>query len=252
MSLISISIVSHGHGQLLMDLLSDLAALPHESDIELILTLNIEEEKPLGPIQLPFPYRIIQNPSPKGFGANHNAAFSHSKGQYFCVLNPDVRLPTNPFPALVRALSDNTVGLVAPVVRCPQGALEDSARHFPTLRGLIRKALGRSDGRHDLSRMNSTHRVEWVAGMFMLARSDDLRGVGGFDDGFFLYYEDVDLCIRLWSAGRAVAVCKDVEVIHDAQRQSRVDPKHFGWHLRSMARYFLKHWLRLPKTPGTV
>lgn len=247
MSLISISIVSHGQGDLVRSLLSDLMTNPTASQFEILITLNIDEKDPLADITPPFPVQVIRNSSPKGFGANHNAAFDVSSGEYFCVLNPDIRLPSDPFPTLLDAISDRSIGLVGPIVRDPSGGVEDSARHFPTLIGLARKALGGSDGRQNLSQGEGLISVDWVAGMCMFLRSADFKDIGKFDERFFLYYEDVDLCVRLWKTGRRVAVCKRSEVIHHARRSSRTSVRHMVWHLQSMARYFLKHWLRLPK-----
>ena len=83
------------------DLLGDLAgfAMP---ELSVVLTLNVPENLPTLPADLPV--SVIRNEAPKGFGANHNAAFRASTGEYFCVLNPDVRLAENPFPHLLALL----------------------------------------------------------------------------------------------------------------------------------------------------
>jgi hypothetical protein len=83
--------------------------------------------------------------------------------------------------------------------------------------------------------------------MFMLFRAEAFQDIGGFNEEFFLYYEDVDICARLWKAGWKVVLHPGVSVIHDAQRASRHNPRHMAWHLSSMARYFWKHSGRLPK-----
>jgi len=190
---------------------------------------------------------IIQNASPKGFGANHNAALAYSSSQWFCVLNPDIELTVNPFPALLANLNDCGAALIAPSVFNSEGNPEDSARGFPTVKQLASKLLGRYDGRYALQPTQSATPVDWVAGMFMLFRADDFKAIGGFDEKFFLYYEDVDICTRLWKAGRPVMVCPQVQVAHDAQRASRRNLQYMKWHAASMARYFWKHWGRLPK-----
>jgi len=69
-------------------------------------------------------------------------------------------------------------------------------------------------------------------------RASDYAALGGFDEGFFLYYEDVDLCARLWRGGREVVLCPEVQVVHDARRASRRHLRHMRWHAASMARYF--------------
>lgn len=190
---------------------------------------------------------LIHNATPKGFGANHNAAFAHSTAPYFCVLNPDIELPVNPFPALLAALNASGASVLAPAVVNSAGSPEDSARRFPTLRQLATKLIGGHDGRYALQPTQGPTPVDWVAGMFMLFRAEDFKAIGGFDEKFFLYYEDVDICTRLWKAGRPVMVCPQVQVFHDAQRASRKNMQFMKWHAASMARYFWKHWGRLPK-----
>ena len=85
--------------------------------------------------------------------------------------------------------------------------------------------------------------VDWVAGMFMLFRSEDFREVGGFDERFFLYYEDVDICRRLLSRGQRCVFQPDASVIHHARRASRRDLRLMGIHASSAARY-LTRWYR--------
>jgi hypothetical protein len=86
--------------------------------------------------------------------------------------------------------------------------------------------------------------VDWIAGMFMLFPAAVFAKLGGFDEAYFLYYEDVDLCSRLRAQGREVLVSSGVSVIHDARRASHRNPKYLRWHLSSMLRFFLHHFFR--------
>ena len=122
--------------------------------------------------------------------------------------------------------------------------MEDSARHFPSLIDLVLKALHRYDGRLQYVLGDPPLPAPWVAGMFMLLRSKDYAALAGFDEGFFLYYEDVDLCARVWNCGRSVMLCPSVHVVHDARRASRRNLRHMLWHATSMARYLRKHFWR--------
>lgn len=241
-SLVDVSIVSHGHGRIVGKLVRQLKSFQEIGRI--ILTRNIpdddgvaEEEKIL----------TIQNKSPHGFGANHNAAFLHSAAPYFCVLNPDIDFPDNLFPALIAALSFSGASVMAPCVVNSAGSQEDSVRHFPTLRQLLVKLLGGHDGRYVLQPNQGPTPADWVAGMFMLFRAEDFKAIRGFDEKFFLYYEDVDICTRLWKTGFSVMVYPQTQVVHDAQRTSRNSLKFMKWHAASMVRYFWKHWGRLPR-----
>lgn len=245
---ISVSVVSHAQGGLAGEVLRDLLRLVDPGDIEVILTKNLPEQLPFSPEAFACRLSIIENPVPKGFGANHNAAFQCATGKYFCVMNPDIRIHENPFPSLIREIERQHAAVIAPAVLTPAGQVEDSIRRFPTPLSLAGKMLGWSDGRYPFSVGDATFAADWVGGMFMLFRSEDYRRVGGFDEGFFLYYEDVDICARLWQAGRRVLACPMAQVVHDARRASRRNLRYMRWHAGSMARYLGKHWLRLPDT----
>lgn len=241
---LSISIVSHHHGPFVERLLADLAALPGEPH-ELLLTLNHPDE-PTPRLPDGVPVTIIRPDRPRGFGANHNEAFRHSSGAYFCVLNPDTRLLDDPFPTLIASLErDPNLGVVAPLVVDSQGKVQDSVRRFPTPIALLRRHLlhpGRCDG------------SDWVAGICMLFRREVYHRIGGFDERYFLYLEDADLCLRLRRAGYGVR-CEPQSVIrHDAQRSSHGQPRYLAWHLHSLLRFWGRFYLRgacVPLSEGT-
>lgn len=239
---IDISLVSHGHGQMVGNLVAVLQSFPEVGLT--IITRNIADTDGVVETNRTL---LIQNAAPKGFGANHNAAFAHSTAPYFCVLNPDIELPVTPFPALLASLKSSGASLLAPAVVNSAGRPEDNARHFPTLRQLASKLLGRHDGRYTPQPNQGAMPVDWVAGMFMLFRAEDFKAIGGFDEKFYLYYEDVDISTRLWNAGLPVMLCPQVQVVHDAQRTSRKNLQFMKWHAASMARYFYKHWGRFPR-----
>ncbi len=230
--MICISVVSHGHGAMVESLIARLLEFQEVSQI--VLTRNIPEAG--------FDYadpRLtwLDNATPKGFGTNHNAALVHCNAPFFCVLNPDIALPENPFPALWRCLSDSDAAMVAPRILAPDGSVEDSARQFPTLASLARKAVLGDRGLH--RRADSA--PDWIAGMFMLWRREAFVALGGFDEGFFLYYEDVDICARARQSGLRIALCRQATAIHDARRESHRSWRFMRWHLTSMARFFFKH-----------
>lgn len=235
---VSLSIVSHAQFALVRLLLDDIARHCGATSLEVILTVNVPEDLPSQFGELPFPVLVIHNAKPLGFALNHNRALSQARGALVCVLNPDVRLASDVFPELVKALTDSSVGLVAPLVLDAQGRVEDSARRFPTPWAIFMKALGASQ-KSDQVPGTAPHDVDWVGGMFMLLRRDVFEALGGFDARYFLYYEDVDLCARLWSAGMRVVQLRQVSVIHIARRSSHRSLRYLAIHLASMGRYFL-------------
>lgn len=236
---VCVSVVSHRQARLVKGLLEDLAAHCRDA-VEVILTLNVDEALPFAVADFGYPIELVHNRSARGFGANHNAAFRLCQRRSFCVLNPDIRIAVNPFPALLGELEHHGTGtgVVAPRIVDPAGLTEDSARRFPTLWSLAAKALGRANAL-DYEIGSSSFSPDWVAGMFMLFRADAFREVGGFDEKYFLYYEDVDICARLRAAGYDARLVPAVSAVHDARRASRSDWRHRAWHMQSVLRYLL-------------
>jgi len=241
---ITVSVVSHGQGRLVAALLEDLACCHDVSAV--VLTQNIPEDDIPCPASLQPRLRVIRNERPRGFAANHNQAFRFCETSLFAVLNPDIRFRGDPFQQLALALDAHGGGVIAPAVRNPSGDLEDSARHFPTPLRQLRKLMGLGDGRI-AAEGAAPQDVDWTAGMFLLFPASVYSELEGFDEGFFLYYEDVDVCTRLWRSGRRVILHPGVTVIHAAQRASRRRLRYMKWHFFSMFRYFVKHAWRLPR-----
>jgi N-acetylglucosaminyl-diphospho-decaprenol L-rhamnosyltransferase len=240
---ITLSVVSHGQNALVNQLLGDIQRVCADR-VGLVLTENVPDPIPLDIEGLACPVERIVNKSVKGFGANHNAAFARCTTPYFCVCNPDIRLPSDPFPPLLEALAGDRVAVAGPLVRSPQGSIEDSARRFPTAGSLLKKLLSGS-GKSDYPADRGPLDVDWVGGMFMLFRSDDYRALGGFDEAYFLYYEDIDLCRRLHAAGRRVAYQPAAEVVHDARRASRRNLRLAMHHLAGIVRFLWRRgWPR--------
>lgn len=239
---VTVSLVSHGHGAMVWSLIDQLLTVPEVSRI--VLTLNIAEAVPetLDPKVV-----LIRNAEPKGFGANHNAAFQSCETPCFCVLNPDIELIENPFPKLLSDLMLDRVGLCAPLILGADGHVEDSARRFMTPWRIFLRKVGLASGAYQLTAGAKPICPEWVAGMFMLFKSEAYRTIGGFDDAYFMYCEDTDICTRLWLNGERVVVDPAASVIHQAQRASRTNWRHLRWHLVSMMRFFARYWGRLPR-----
>jgi N-acetylglucosaminyl-diphospho-decaprenol L-rhamnosyltransferase len=232
---ITLSIVSHGQNALALHLLSDIARWCN-SDVEIVLTENVVDSVPLDKGSRPQRITLIRNDRVKGFAANHNAAFRHCTSAYYCVANPDVRLVEDPFPPLLDSLASDKVSVAGPLVRNPAGLIEDSARRFPSVGSLLGKAMGGSSG-PDYPTDRGPLNVDWVAGMFMLFDSESYRRIGGFDEGYFLYYEDVDICRRLRNAGRSIIYDPRSAIIHDARRGSRRNARLALHHAASVYRF---------------
>mgnify|MGYP000966953959 FL=1 len=235
---ITLSVVSHGLIQLLAALLQDLATHCRETSLDVILTLNVPEELPASLGQLPYPLQVLRNTTPLGFGENHNRAFQHAKAPFFCVINPDIRIASDIFQVLMDGMENPAVGVVAPLIVNAVGAIEDSARKFPTPLKILCKLFGGCRGQ-DYQIGSVPLEPDWVGGMFMVFRRDTYEGLGGFDQKYFLYYEDVDLCARIRLKGQRVVMIPGVRATHLARRSSHSSAAYSRMHIRSMVRFFM-------------
>jgi GT2 family glycosyltransferase len=223
---VTLSVISHEQHSLVDALIADLAGCESPELARVILTQNLPETPPSTKGRRSPPVEVIRNRTPLGFGMNHNAAFRKCDTEYFAVVNPDIALTTNPFPAMLAELRAGA-GVAAPVVLEPDGRIADTARSLITPYELIHRRT---------PTYTPPETPRWFAGMFLVFRSDAFAAVGGFDEGFFMYCEDFDICARLRLAGWPLAFVRQVQVVHAAQQLSHRSLRHFRWHLSSLGR----------------
>jgi N-acetylglucosaminyl-diphospho-decaprenol L-rhamnosyltransferase len=235
--MIALSIVSHSQTDLVNDLLSDLMLSPTGSFDLLVLTLNTaaEAEPTLWSTETPWRKILIRNSIEKGFGANHNYAFRQafkessgpSSDDIWLVINPDIRIPDRNLIQNLKRTLDAGFVLVGPQV------IENS-RVAPSARGLYTPYQA-ARGLFGLSR-NFTADPAWLAGMFLMIRATNFALLGGFDERYFMYCEDVDLSLRVQNIGGQIGYDQDCQVIHLAQRDSHRSLRALGRHLKSAIR----------------
>lgn len=239
----SISVVSHGHADFIESLLKDILRLQRE-DLEVIITWNLTSESISFAEKFPgLQIREIRNRLPAGFGQNHNRAFASSIGKNFVVLNPDISLERDPFEPILKILQQCDHCICAPTILGPDSTIEDSARHFPSplslAAKLVAKILRRDMHVEKIPDLGSLLAPDWIAGMFMAMPRQIFQGLGGFNEKYHLYYEDVDLCARARLSGIDIYVIKEAVAIHHAQRSSHREFRFLKWHLQSALRFFL-------------
>ncbi len=235
----TVSIVSHGHGARVIPVLTDvhlqLTGRPHR----IILTLN-QPENTAFLRQLPGSIHahleVRTNPKPQGFAANHNAALATSTSDYMLIADPDLRLPEPLFSPLEQQLGQAHIGIVSPQAYTADGQAEDNGRGMVTPESLFRRyILGRQQDTRRIARREQAA-VDWLAGLFLAMRSETFTRLGGFDPAYFLYCEDVDLCLRARQIGLSVELIPELRIIHPANRDTLKKWRHLLWHMRSMLR----------------
>jgi N-acetylglucosaminyl-diphospho-decaprenol L-rhamnosyltransferase len=158
-----------------------------------------------------------------GYGAGANRGIAATAGDVVVVTNPDVVVHPGAIAALVQALeADPTLAIVGPRISEPDGSRYPSARRFPSPRDAVGHVLlgTLAPGNHFSRRYRMEEdvppsgRVDWVSGACLAARRSALEELGGFDEAYFMYAEDMDLCWRAHQAGWAVAYVPEAEVTH--------------------------------------
>jgi N-acetylglucosaminyl-diphospho-decaprenol L-rhamnosyltransferase len=185
-----------------------------------------------------------------GYGAAANRGVAATTAPYVLVCNPDLEVPVDAVAALVTALdSDAGLALAGPLVRTPTGQRYPSARKFPSFvdaAGHALLGLFVPDNRFTRSYQQSeldtavveVRVVDWVSGACFLVRRTAFEAVGGFDESYFMYAEDVDLCWRLGRAGWTVAYAPTAEVTHFQGRSTDRHPyRMILEHHRSLLRF---------------
>jgi N-acetylglucosaminyl-diphospho-decaprenol L-rhamnosyltransferase len=198
-----------------------------------------------------------------GYGRAANLGFEHTDSHYVIVCNPDIEVMRGAVSSLVNELeADQDCALVGPQIINFDGSTYPSVRHFPKLTDAAGHAiLGQLFPGNPFTRryrmLGVDHRgsfpADWVSGAFFLVRSDVFRKVGGFDERFFMYLEDVFLCKTIREHGYSVRFCGNAVVRHDqglttASRPVRMILAHHR-SLWTYARLTKKGWRRLELLP---
>lgn len=187
-----------------------------------------------------------------GHQRGHNIGFAGTTGEYVLTLNADIVFLEDTITPLVRFLDEHPdVGIVAPKLISPDKSAQDLPLKFTNFwTPFIRRTfLGRTKrGQQALGELlnndniQGNQPVERAQGSFMMARRSALAEVGYFDERFFMYLGDEDLCRKMWNAGQKVYYLADVEAVHYYHRQSEV--LWFMGLFRKVSRWHIEDWLK--------
>ena len=190
---------------------------------------------------------VIRSGKNVGFGAGHNIIINQVKSKYHAVINPDIVLTQNVVKKMADYMDENPdIGLLSPRICFPDGRDQILGKRNPHLKYLVASRL-RGDEPSKLLReyamldcdLSKPTEIENATGCFMFIRTDVLKSIGGFDDGFFMYFEDADLARRINEVSKCVYY-PDAVVNHVWGRDSKRNFKLMLVHINSMLRYFRK------------
>ncbi len=221
---------------------------------ELVVVANLPGTTP----PLPDGVNVIENRRPQGFAANANLGIRATNAPLVVVANPDTEAEANAVPTLRDFLASRPAcGIAGPGMLYPDGRWQPSRRRFPTVSGTLvrrsplRRLLRPSERQRSHYLLDERPAVpvetDWMLGAFLLLRREMLDELRGFDEGFRLYGEDVDLCYRAARAGWERWYVPGATVWHGypAVIDHAFLTRRTVWHWRGIARFVRKHPERL-------
>lgn len=251
---VTLSIVSHNSRRDLQGLMPGIEKACGGISHEIIVVDNMSTDGAASYVKSRFPsVLLISNLERKGYGANHNQAISIAKGRYVALMNADLVLGKGCIRKFTEYMDSNPdVGMVSGNFIFPDGSPQYLNKRLPAIADLfirrflpssIRSKKPFSDriAKYEMHDVGYDYfaEVPFLSGAFLFARKEALLEAGGFDDGYFLYFEDVDLCRKISLKWRTV-FHPGVEIVHRWHRAAHNELKWALVFMKSAFRYFNK------------
>jgi len=249
---LAVVIVNYNTGPYLERCLASLERLRGDLDVDVLVIDNASHDGSDALAVSAHPAaRLLRNPTNRLLSPAWNQGLRETDSPLVLLLNPDAELWRGTLADLVSVAERHpNAGIVGPTIREPDGTMYSSGRSFPSLAEATAHAIASAFTRrnrftrryeHDAWDRASERSVDWVSGAAMLCRRAALEQVGGFDEAFALYGEELDIATRLRSAGWSVVFTPEVEVIHEGGVSTGRSRRALVTHSASIYRYYRKH-----------
>ncbi len=233
---------------------SSLSTVDYRLTTEVIVVDNASTDGTVEMLRAEFPdVRLIANAGNAGFTHANNQALAQSQGRYLFLLNPDTELRTGALQTMIDYMAVHPrVGIIGPQLFYGDGTLQSSRRRFPTLataflestklqqwfpRNRVLTRYYMLDTRDDV-----TQQVDWINGSAMFVRREMYDQIGGFDEGFFMYSEELDWCYRAKEAGWQIVYLPAAQVTHyEGKSSEQVVARRDIYFNSSKIRFFRKY-----------
>ena len=226
---------------------------PPSVDFEMIYVDNCSEDQSVSFIKKNYPEVLVfTNKSIKGFAENNNFGVSRSSGEYIAIINPDVVLLDDCIDKLYQYFKSNpNTGILVPKLLNPDRSIQFSVRNFISLKIFFWRLL--TDGNDNTSNKiiqkyllkardaEKTQFVDWAVGASFFMAKSFFNELNGFDEDYFLYVEDQDICLRSWKKRRPVVYFPKAIMTHNYLKGSARFGKKKWYHFKSLVIFFIKH-----------
>lgn len=262
---ILVVVVTWNSAQWITDCLKSLTNDLNTFYYQTVVVDNASTDQTIDLIQNQFPEVIvIKNILNEGFARACNKALLECQSEYVLFVNPDTRVIPGMTDALVTFMKEHPeAGAIGPTLLSTDGSLQLSGNTFPSLRNILFESFyldrlfpnTRFFGSHKRSHLDRSEvcKVDWTMGSCLFARKEALDKTGSFDDRFFLFFEETDLCLRLKKAGYEIYIIPEAKIVHgggSSQLKNYSANKIIHYH-RSLFYYFNKNlpaqllWVRV-------
>ena len=246
---LSIVLVNYNDGRRLRACLASLAAHPPAAEHEILVIDNASIDGSLEDVRREFPaVRPIANPTNAGFSAANNRGVAESRGRFLLFLNTDTLVPAGALDALLaRFAADPALGAVGPALVHAPGDYQVSFGNRVGFFAQIFQKFALNPRHKRALRLRRTREREagWLSAACLLCRREAFEKAGGFDERFFIYFEDIDLCARIRAAGWRLLFVPSVEVRHEGGATTTATPERRAEsrieYRRSQLYYYRKH-----------
>ncbi|MBB6142874.1 hypothetical protein HNQ77_000818 [Silvibacterium bohemicum] len=251
---LSIVILCWNDRRVIEDCLRSIFANTHSTEFEVIVSDNGSTDGSIEFIRSSYPMlRVIENGRNLRFSKANNIGIQASGGEYVLILNPDTIIHDGTLDRMITFADQHPgAGAFGCRVLNSDGSYQQSARAFASFRdewitalylhglGRLRKAFTAND----YSEWNGTteRKVDWISGCFILARGSLLKAINGFDEQFFYYYEDQDLCKRIWQTGHSILYTPSATITHLGGQSTKSRAPALAFVLDGQVTRYLYHY----------
>lgn len=243
---LSVCIVTYNSAEVIGSAVSSIKEHTRGIDYRLYISDNASGDNTIEKVAEIDDAKIIQNGGNIGFGKAHNTVITLLDSKYHAVVNPDIRLDSDVLTELCEYLdSHEDAVMVTPKVLFPSGEEQVLPKRKPTFKYLLGRRLPFfKDAVVEYTRSNETFseptEIDFCTGCFFVMRTEVFKKLGGFDDRFFMYFEDADITLRAKEHGKVLFIPSS-HVIHCWERSSSKSLKYLMIHISSMFKFLWKH-----------
>lgn len=219
--MVSIIILSYNTKSLLYSCLSSLYEHLHGFDFEVIVFDNASSDHSVQMVQKEFAKaNVVESKENFGFAKGNNLGAQQARGDYLIFLNSDTKVLDNSIKDMIAVMTkDEAIGVMGGRLASQEGVSEPSFGKSLSILGILLMLFGKKGFRLN-TQYDTPTQVDWVSGGFMLTRKDLFDKLGGFDEHFFMYIEDMEFCYRVKKLGYAVYYYPNTKVVHLGQGSS--------------------------------